>query len=200
MSVHLLCVDLQNEFASPGGRLHRPRPCIPFLMDVVFPTARLRGWSVHEIRADYRDPAKTQEEWTFAPGSWAGTSLIPSDLLSTQPWFKATTSPAWIRHGGGEQDTPPGQARPAPEAFTRWLRAAVGPPRQEAAIVVVGLMLEVCVLSTIQELTYRAYRPHVLLEGVDTFAGTSQQKEHLADGLFPFWATPLTWEKLRNVP
>lgn len=200
MSVHLLCVDLQNEFASPGGRLHRPRPCIPFLMDVVFPTARLRGWSVHEIRADYRDPAKTQEEWTCAPGSWAGTSLIPSDLLSTQPWFKATTSPAWIRHGGGEQDTPPGQARPAPEAFTRWLRAAVGPPRQEAAIVVVGLMLKVCVLSTIQELTYRAYRPHVLLEGVDTFAGTSQQKEHLADGLFPFWATPLTWEKLRNVP
>lgn len=59
-------------------------------------------------------------------------------------------------------------------------------------------MLEVCVLSTIQELFYRGYRPHVLLDGVDTFAGTPQQKQQLADGLFPFWATPVTWAKLGN--
>lgn len=109
MSVHLLSVDLQNEFASPGGRLYRPRPCVPFLMDVVFPTFHLRGWSIHEIRADYRDPAKPQEEWTCAPGSWAGTSLIPPDLLSTQPWVKATPSPAWTRDGAGEADVHPGQ-------------------------------------------------------------------------------------------
>ncbi len=184
-SVRLLSVDLQNEFARPGGRLFRPRDCVNFLTDVVFPAAQSRQWPLYEIVSDYRDPAKPPEEWSCVPGSWAGTSLVPRDLLAGEPWVKATPSPAW---------THPGDADSA--GFSDWLTSTVGSPGPDCEVVVVGLMLEVCVLSTLQELTYRGYRPKILFEGVDTGSGDIEQKKLLFDALFPFWATPIHWNEL----
>lgn len=195
-AVELLSVDLQHEFASPGGGLYRPRPCVPFLTDVAFPTARARQWRVHEIVSDYRDPAKPSGQWHCAPGRWAGESLVPRDLLASQRWIKATPSPAWTRSGAGDERAEPGPAEPDPHGFTDWLVETIGRPDPEQAVVVVGLMLEVCVLSTLQELTFRGYRPSVLLEGVDTHSGDQAEKQKLANALFPFWGTPVHWKQL----
>jgi hypothetical protein len=45
-----------------------------------------------------------------------------------------------------------GPARRDPDGFSRWLHATIGPPNSRSLIVAVGLMLEVYVLSTLQEL------------------------------------------------
>lgn len=195
-SVQLLSVDLQHEFASPGGRLFPPRDCVAFLTDVVFPAARLRRWPVHEIVADYRDPTKPPSGWHCPPGEWAGTSLVPPDLVAGESWVKAAPSPAWTRAGAGDPPAEPGPVRPDPHGFTEWLGRAVGPPGAAGAVVVVGLMLEVCVLATLQELTFRGYQPKVLLEGVDTYSGDLAEKQALAEVLFPFWGATLRWEDL----
>jgi hypothetical protein len=73
----VLSVDLQHEFASPQGRLYRRRGCVPFLLDTVFPAAMARQWPIHQILADYRDPSRPTSTWRCAPGTWAGTSLLP---------------------------------------------------------------------------------------------------------------------------
>lgn len=66
MTIHLLSVDLQHEFASPQGRLYRPRACVPFLLDTVIPTAMASGWPIHQILADYRDPSRGPDTWHCA--------------------------------------------------------------------------------------------------------------------------------------
>lgn len=195
-SVELLSVDLQHEFASPGGGLYRPRSCVPFLTEVVFPAAGAKQWRVHEIVSDYRDPAKPSTDWHCAPGRWAGESLVPRDLLVGQPWVKATPSPAWTRSGAGDELADPGSAEPDPHRFTEWLERTIGRPDPERTVVVIGLMLEVCVLSTLQELTFRGYHPSVLLEGVDTYSGDQAEKQDLANALFPFWGTAIRWQQL----
>lgn len=196
MTVHLLIVDLQHEFASPHGRLYRPRACVPFLIDTVFPTAMARSWSIHQVLADYRDPSRPPSAWHCAPGTWAGTSLVPAAAGASRPWYKATPSPAWTRDGAGQADASPGPARPDPDGFSQWLHTTVGPSDSRPLIVAVGLMLEVCVLSTLQELSVRGYRPQVLLEGIDTFTGNLQQKQALSDALCPFWGTAIHWDEL----
>jgi nicotinamidase-related amidase len=58
-------------------------------------------------------------------------------------------------------------------------------------------MLEICVLSTLQELKYRGYRVKVLVEGVDTFSGDVEQKRLFCATLFPFWGKAITWSDLK---
>lgn len=196
MTVHVLSVDLQHEFASPQGRLYRRRDCVPFLLETVFPTAMARQWPIHQILADYRDPSRPASTWHCAPGTWAGTSLLPVAAGASRPWYKAAPSPAWTRDGAGRVDAAPGPAQPDPDGFSRWLHAAIGPAGSGSLIVVVGLILEVCVLSTLQELSLRGYRAHVLLDGVDTFTGDVLQKQALCDALFPFWGIAINWDDL----
>jgi nicotinamidase-related amidase len=181
----LLSVDLQNEFARAGGRLFRPRHCVPFLTDVVFPTAKSRQWPVYEIVSDYRDPAKPLQDCSCVPGTWGAESLVPRDLLAGEPWVKSAPSPAWTQLCGAD-----------PSGLSAWLLATLGPPCAELEVVVVGLMLEVCVLSTLQELKYRGYPLKILYDGVDTYSGNPDQKKALFDALFPFWATPVHWDEL----
>lgn len=59
-----------------------------------------------------------------------------------------------------------------------------------------GLALEVCVLSTLQELKYRGYQVKVLHEGVDTYSGGVEQKQLLFETLFPFWGEAFSWAQL----
>jgi len=96
-------------------------------------------------------------------------------------------------------DTQPGPSRPDPDGFSAWLHATIGTSDSRSLVVVVGLMLEVCVLSTLQELSLRGYQPHVLLEGVDTVTGDQDQKQELFNALFPFWGTAINWDELLEV-
>ena len=110
--------------------------------------------------------------------------------------MKAEPSPAWIRAGAGQAEQLPGVPYPAPDAFSAWLTTTIGSPTPEHDIVLVGLMLEICVLSTLQELYYRGYRVKVLFEGVDTYLGNVEQKRLLFEMLFPFWGQAIFWHDM----
>lgn len=194
MSIKILAVDLQNEFAVEGGCLYRPRPCVPFIQTTLLPFVRARGYSIAEIVSDYRVTPPASGAASCVPGEWSYQSIIPADLKHPWVWVKAEPSPAWIREGGGQPETLPGAPYPAPHAFSAWLMATIGPPHPQDEILVVGLMLEICVLATLQELYYRGYRAKVLLEGVDTYMGTLEQKQALCAILFPFWGAAMSWQ------
>ena len=57
-SYELLCVDLQNDFASPGGIFYNYRESVRFVTDELFPFLEERGVGVSEIVSDYRQPRK----------------------------------------------------------------------------------------------------------------------------------------------
>ncbi len=71
--------------------------------------------------------------------------------------------------------------------------AAIGPPDRGEPVVVIGLVLEVCVLATLIEIKLRGYPATVLVEGVDTYDGDPRRKLQLLDTLAGFWGSPLTW-------
>ena len=76
------------------------------------------------------------------------------------------------------------------------LDATIGPPSNEEQIILFGVMLEICVLCTLQELRYRGYRTGVLFEGVDTYSGDTAQKRLLCETLFPFWGEAIYWQEI----
>lgn len=198
MALHILSVDFQNEFAAEGGALYSPRPSVPFICDTLVPFAQARGHTIAEIVSDYRSTEPGGSS-SCVPGQWGYQSLIPADVKRPSVWVKAMPSPSWVREGAGQADQTPGAPYPDPNAFSAWLTATIGAPAADQTVILIGLMLEICVLSTLQELTYRGYKAKVLLEGTDTYAGTEAQKQHLFDALFPFWGEGITWAELKAV-
>ena len=199
LTPHILSIDLQNEFCREGGALYRPRPCVPFIRDTFLPFVRARGYTIAEIISDYRVTAPGTDTPTCVPGQWGYQSIIPTDLKHQCVWVKAEPSPAWTRAGAGQAEYLPGVPYPAPDAFGAWLSATIGPPTVHQEIILVGLMLEICVLGTLQELKYRGYRAKVLFEGVDTYSGEHEQKHLLFSILFPFWGQAISWQELQRV-
>ncbi len=169
MAMQIISVDLQNEFCTEGGALYRPRSCVPFITDILLPFVRECGHHIAEIISDYRATEPGSSASSCVPGEWGYQSIIPSELKHPSVWVKAEPSPAWTRMGAGQADQRPGQPYPAPDAFSAWLTTTIGAPSADQEIILVGLMLEICVVSTLQELKYRGYRVKVLSEGVDTY-------------------------------
>jgi nicotinamidase-related amidase len=198
MAMRFLSIDLQNEFAAEGGAHYRPRPCVAFIRNAFLPFVRERGYSIAEIISDYRPAEAGSSTPVCVPGQWGYQSVIPADLKDPHVWVKAEPSPVWIRTGAGQAEQLPGVPYPDPDAFSAWLTTTIGPPTAEHQIIVVGLTLEICVLSTIQELYYRGYRAKVLFEGVDTYSGNEEQKRLLFGTLFPFWGQAISWHKLET--
>ncbi len=199
MATHIVSVDLQNEFCTEGGALYRPRPCVPFISQILVPFVRERGYRIAEIISDYRATAPESEPSTCVPGQWGYQSLLPADLKHPSVWVKAEPSPAWTRTGAGEAEQRPGQPYAVPDAFSAWLLKTIGAPAADQEIILVGLMLEICVLSTLQELKYRGYCVKVLSEGVDTYSGSVEQKQLLFEALFPFWGQAISWAQMQEV-
>jgi nicotinamidase-related amidase len=197
MSVIFLSVDLQNDFATEGGAQHQPRSSVQFIQDTLIPFARERRYTVVEIISDYRisQPGAS----VCVPGTWGYESIIPNDIKHPSVWVKAEPSPTWIREGAGKADSVPGVPYPSTDGFSRWLLETVGPPNSKQELVLIGLVFEICVLSTLQELFYRGYHAKVLFEGVDTYSGNVEQKRMLFETLFPFWGQPIYWEEVEGV-
>lgn len=198
MTIHMLSVDLQNEFASEGGAHYHPRPCVPFIRNIVLPFVRERGYTIAEIISDYRATTSAPSPRVCVPGEWGYQSLIPSDVKHPSVWVKAEPSPAWIRVGGGQAARLPGVPYPDPGALSVWLTTTIGPPTPDTTIVLMGLMLEICVFSTLQELHYRGYQTKVLFEGVDTYSGDEAHKRVFFDTLFPFWGSAIAWDDVQT--
>lgn len=192
-SVRLISVDFQNDFVSPGGVHFQGQPCIEFVTGTVVPFAREHGIPVAEIISDYRSPGGDDGDNTCVPGQWGYESQIPADLKPVGSWVKASIAPTWVRDGGGVADARPGLVRPDPAGFTSWLDVTIGPPGHGGPVVIMGLMLEVCVLATLIELRLRGYPAAVLIEGVDTGDGDRRRKLEFLDTLAGFWGQPMTW-------
>jgi nicotinamidase-related amidase len=197
--MRLVSVDFQNDFVSPGGVHYRGQPCVRFVTDTVVPFARTHGIAVAEIVSDYRSPGGEDADTTCVPGRWGFDSAIPADVKPAAPWVKASVAPTWVRDGGGRADAVPGPARPDPAGFAAWLDATIGPPDAEVPVVLLGLVLEVCVLATLVELRLRGYPAVVLTEGVDTYDGDQRRKRDFLDTLGTFWGQPITWAECASV-
>jgi nicotinamidase-related amidase len=198
--MRLISVDLQHDFASPGGTHHRGQPCVAFVTGTVVPFAREHSLVVAEIVSDYRSSGGNDADTTCVPGQWGFESVIPADLKPAEPWVKASIAPTWVRDGGGRSDAVPGPARPDPSGFATWLDTAIGPPDSSGPVVIMGLVLEVCVLATLIDIRLRGYSAAVLVEGVDTSDGDQQRKREFLDTLAGFWGQPMTWpDLLRSV-
>ena len=196
--MRIVCVDFQREFAAEGGRHYQSRPCIPFIQNSFIPFVREHGYRIAEIISDYRLTPPQAGVNVCVPGQWGYQSEIPADVKMEPVWVKAETSPSWIRAGGGNPACEPGEPYPDPSAFGEWLAATIGPPDEKNPVLLIGLVLEICVLCTVQELKLRGYGVSVLFEGVDTYAGDARQKQLLFESLFPFWGQAVSWEEVRR--
>ena len=197
--MRLISVDFQNDFIAPGGVHFRGQPCVEFVTGTLVPFAREHGISVAEVVSDYRGPGDEPGDGACVPGQWGYESAIPADLKPVPPWVKASIAPTWVRDGGGRADVVPGPPRPDPAAFSAWLGEALGPPDRGGPVLVVGLVLEVCVLATLIELRLRDYPAVVLVEGVDTYDGDQRRKREFLDTLGGFWGESVTWAALQEL-
>jgi hypothetical protein len=70
---------------------------------------------------------------------------------------------------------------------------ALGPADRGGPVVIVGLVLEVCVLATLIEIHLRGYPASLMIEGVDTYDGDLERKRSFLDTLAGYWGPPVTW-------
>lgn len=189
----MISVDLQRDFTAEGGLDYCPRPAVGFIKGVLVPHLRARGLTVAEIVSDYRQPRPGSGAERCVPGQPGYESELPADVKDANVWVKAMHSPAWVRENGGVAGAPPGWPYPDPAGLTRWLEATVGPPREADEIVLIGLTLDCCVLCAAQALHFRGYRVRFLVEAVDSYSGSQQEKLALLECPLRNWGRPLAW-------
>ncbi len=190
-----IAVDIQNEFASVGGKFYSPKPSVKFLKENVFPILEEKRIKICEIVSDYRQPRPGDRGDGAHPGEWGYESIVPKELVSSQ-WVKCMNSPVWIRDGIGDPNQEPGLPYPDPKKFGEWLGKNIGSP-EEVIPVLFGLTIDCCVLSTIQELNWRGYYPLVIKEAVDHASGKIDDRDKVLETPIPNWADVITWEELK---
>jgi nicotinamidase-related amidase len=194
----IVSVDFQKEFSAVGGRGFAPRPCVAFIKDVFVPFVRERGLKIAEIVSDYRLPRQGGGFHACVPGTQGYESEIPADVKYEGVWVKAFASPCWVREHGGDPDREPGLPYPDPHAFSEWLARTIGLPSADSGVILIGLTIDCCVLSALEELRYRGYQASVLIEGVDTYSGDAEEKDFLLSRVVPYWGKALSWEQLSS--
>ncbi len=197
--VRIISVDFQKDFSAEGGACYRVRPCTDFIRDVLVPHLRQRDARVAEIVSDYRLPRPGDRFECCVPGTAGYESEIPDDVKHPRVWIKCMNSPIWVRENGGVADRPPGLPYPDPAAFTAWLNGTVGSVDEAGDIVLIGLTLDCCVLCTAQELSFRGYRVRFLVEAVDTYSGSAEEKRALLQVPLANWGQPISWAQLRDM-
>ena len=125
--VRLLGIDLQNDFASEGGKHYTPKPSVTFLQSTLFPYLEGRHIKICEIISDYRQPRPGDSGEGCIPGTRGYESIIPRELVKSQ-WVKCMNSPLWIRENGGDPDKAPGLPYQDPQKFGAWLKNNLGEP------------------------------------------------------------------------
>lgn len=194
-----ICVDLQNDFASEGGKHYRPRPCVPFILTTLIPFLYEHKRKVAEICSDYRKPRPGDEDESCVPGTWGFEFVLPREVVSCRPWFKSMNDPTWIRYGGGEASARVAAPFPGATQFSDWLRVFFAPPSTCGPVVLFGLTLDCCVLCTAQQLTFRGYDVRILEEATDTYSGDQYEKYRLLRSVpLTNWASVITWDQLQH--
>lgn len=196
MPIKFLSVDLQNDFTSEGGKHYTPKASIKFLQEIFFPFIKERGIKISEIISDYRQPRPGDRDESCIPGTWGYGSIVPKELVGSR-WIKCMNSPIWTRENAGNPNKAPGLPYQAPKEFGEWLSENIG-ERGKVQPIVFGLTIDCCVLSTLQELSWRGYYPMVLDEGVDHYSGKSEDKKMALNTVVSNWAKIVNWEKLKK--
>lgn len=198
MALSILSVDFQNDFCTEGGVGYQPRDCHSFICNDLVEKLREEKLKISEIISDYRMPVANHKQTLCVPGEPGFKSRIPQDVKSFQPWIKCRHNPTWIRENGGIADKAPGPGHPDPERFSYWLEKQFGPPDPDNEIILIGLVLDCCVMCTGQELSFRGYQVRYLNEGVDCFSGSVIEKQALLDRYKTFgWGERISWNELQ---
>lgn len=196
--MHIISVDLQRDFTTVGGACYHLRPCVDFIHNIFVPYCRKQGIQLAEIISDYRQPRPGDPFAHCVPGTPGYESQLPVDVKHPQAWVKCMHSPVWVRKNGGRAGEEPGAPYPDPKGFTSWLATVVGPPEENKTIVLIGLSLDCCVLCTAQELFFRGYRVEFLVEAVDTYKGSREEKQSLMKSPLANWGRPVFWQEIRE--
>ncbi len=192
-SVKIVTVDFQKDFSAENGLCYVPRPCTEFIKNVLIPYVRKNDIKIKEIISDYRLPRPGDEFECCVPGTDGYISEIPDDVKDPNVWIKSMNSPIWIRENRGLPGKPAGIPYPDPVAFSDWTKVALGAPEDNDAIVLIGLTLDCCILCTAQELRFRGYHVKFLVEGVDTYGGSQEEKQEILKVPLSNWGEPISW-------
>ena len=195
MNIQFLCVDLQNDFTTEGGKHYAPKASVTFLKETLFPFLEGRNIKISEIISDYRQPRPGDRGTGCVPGEWGYASIVPENIVKSR-WIKCMNSPLWIRENIGDSTKTPGLPYQDVKAFGEWLEKSIGKP-EECTPVVFGLTIDCCVLSTLQELAWRGYHPMVLKEGVDHYNGKIEDRDATLSVVASNWAKAISWNDLR---
>ncbi|MBU1083017.1 isochorismatase family protein [Patescibacteria group bacterium] len=191
-----IAIDLQNDFTSEGGLHYVKRESVDFLTDTLFPYFQEKGMEINEIISDYRQPRQGDTSDCCRVGEWGYESIIPRNIVKSI-WIKAMNSPIWTRENIGDATRSPGLPYQDTKGFGQWLKDNIGNPG-ETTPVLCGLTIDCCVLSTLQELSWRGYYPIVLKEGVDHYSGKIEDRDKMLETPVPNWAEVITWDELKN--
>ncbi|MEX1014252.1 MAG: isochorismatase family protein [Candidatus Paceibacterota bacterium] len=189
-----ISIDLQNDFTTEKGECYRLRSSVNFLKNTLFPYFQDNNIRINEIISDYRNPRLGMNSDCCIPGTWGYKSIVPDELVDSE-WIKCMNSPIWVRDNIGESGKEPGLPKQDPESFTKWLINNIGTPDEET-LVLFGLTIDCCVLSTAQELKWRGYNVLILKEGVDHFSGNEEDKDLVFNIVIKNWAKSITWNDL----
>ncbi|OQA91581.1 MAG: Isochorismatase family protein [Elusimicrobia bacterium ADurb.Bin231] len=192
-----IAVDVQNEFATKGGKYYTPKLSVSFLKNKFFPFLKKKNIKVYEIISDYRPPRPGRREDCCHPGTWGYQSIVPEKLKKETAWIKCMNSPLWTRKNIGNKEKTPSKPYQSPKKFDTWLYKNIGNP-QNFIPIVFGFTADCCVLATVQELSWRGYEVWVLKEGVDTASGKIKDKNAILKSPMSNWASIVSWKKVKN--
>jgi nicotinamidase-related amidase len=198
--IRFISVDFQKDFTFPSGKFYIPRQSVDFVKETLVPFLMDKKIKVAEIVSDYRQPRPGDTRDCCRPGEDGFESEIPTDAKISDVWIKSHNSPAWTREGIGDGNSEPGPPVPDSHGFTAWLHRTIGPPEGVEWVVLFGLALDRCILSTAQVLCFRGYKVWILGEGTDTQSGNREEKERLLNGPpITHWSDPISWERLNEM-
>lgn len=192
----IIAVDVQNDFATEGGIFYTPKLSVDFLKQTLLPFLKEKNIKINEIISDYRQPRPGDRGDCCHPGEWGYESIIPKEFVKST-WIKCMNSPVWIRDNIGNPDKEPGLPYPDPNKFGQWLKQNIGNPKDVTPIVI-GLTIDCCVLSAVQELNWRGYYPIVIREAVDHISGKIEDRDKILETPISNWAKVVDWKEFKN--
>lgn len=194
--IKLLCVDLQKDFATEGGKHYYPHANVAFIKDKIVPFCVEHKIKIAEIVSDYRQPRPGDRGESCIPGTVGYESELSDEAKNKLIWVKCMNSPIWTRENIGLSGKKPGLPYEDTKAFGEWLKKVIG-PKEENEIVIMGLTIDCCCLCTTQELRMRGYKVYVIKEGVDTY-NQKDKVEVLNGPILKNWGEVINWSELQN--
>jgi nicotinamidase-related amidase len=198
MNIKIVSIDFQNDFTAINGKCFELRPSVKFIKNIFIPYLFKKDIKIAEIISDYRGLKLSNNDYCCVPGSWGYKSEIPEEVRRGSVWIKCMNSPVWIKKNIGNSAKQSGAPYSNHKKFNEWVKKTIGMPK-DVIIVLIGLTLDCCVLCAAQEFNFLGYDVKILEEGTDVYSGVKSDKEFLFKSTINNWASPITWEKLKEI-